>query len=225
MKMFAQWLSGAIVSIAVILFCAAQPALADGYTVVNLGDSNGHGIYGIDTAGDVVVWGTSGCGASAAYCYVTYVDGVATGDSSVAPVLAFNNGAACSSPIAGFNTSKTICNIGWTGLGSLYNPNGDSNGIYFGLGSDLNFIQSGSADQVFLNSSGDFAWTNGQTDEMYELIENNSVPQFDALEASSKDFAPASTPEPGALLLVGTGLVGITALLRRRFTRYRDLSE
>jgi hypothetical protein len=225
MKMFAQWLGSAVVAVVLILSNAARPAWADSYTVVNLGDSDGHGIYGIDSAGDVVVWGTSGCGMPASYCYVTYVNGVATSDSSVAPVLAFDNGSACGSPIAGFNTSKTVCNGGWTGLGSFYNSNGDPNGIYYGQGSDLTFIQGGAAGQVFLNSSGDFAWTNGMTDEMYELIDT-SLPQFATFDVvSAKDAPPATTPEPGALLLVGTGLLGITLVLRRKFTRFQDLSE
>lgn len=225
MKFFAQWLGSAIVAVVVILFSAARPALADSYTVVNLGDADGHGIYGIDTAGDVVIWGSNGCGITATYCYVTYVNGVATGNSSIAPILAFDNGTPCSSTPAGFNASKTVCNSGWTALGSLYNPNGDLNGIYFGLGSDLDYIHSGSADQVFLNSFGDFAWTDGQTDQMYELI-YTSAPSFNTLDALvSKDFVPAETPEPASLVLVGTGLVWATAMIRRRTNRYRDLAE
>ena len=57
---------------------STQPALADSYTIFDLGSDNGHGIYGIDTAGDVVVWGGTGCGVSASTCYTTYTNGVAT---------------------------------------------------------------------------------------------------------------------------------------------------
>ena len=137
MKISAQWLSSAIVTVVIILFSSTRPALADTYTIFDLGDDNGHGIYGIDTAGDVVIWGSSGCGISSPICYVTYVDGVATDDSSTAPVLAYDDGTSCGSTPAGFNASKTVCNDGWIGLGSVYSPNGDPNGVYLGSGSEL----------------------------------------------------------------------------------------
>jgi len=205
-----------MVVIVAALLGFARPVLADTYTIVDLGDDSGRGIYGIDTAGDVVIWGSSGCGISSPICYVTYVNGVAISDSLTAPTLLYDNGTSCSSTPAGFNTSKTVCNGEWTGLGSLYNPNGDPNGVYIGSGSVLDFLNGGSADQVFLNSSGDFAWTDGQDDEMYEAIAI-SPPVFDEADASFyENSPPAETPEPGSLLLVGTGLVWLTTTVRRK---------
>ena len=230
MKRFAQWLSSAVVAVVVMSSCVTRPALADSYTIVDLGNANGHGIYGIDTSGDVVVWGTTGCGISAFSCYVTYSNGVATSNGSVAPTLAYDNGTACGSAPAGFNGSVTACNGEWTGLGSFYNPNGDPNGVYFGSGSSLDFIHSGSADQVFLNSLGDFAWTDGRDEEMYELIQT-AGPALNDLDAAAQvtsieDFDPVTTPEPRSLLLVATGLIWIAVMLRRsKANRYRSLAE
>jgi hypothetical protein len=230
MKRFAQWLSSAVVAVVVMSSCLTRPVLADSYTIVDLGNANGHGIYGIDTTGDVVVWGTSGCGISASYCYVTYSDGVATNDGSIAPTLTYDNGTSCGSSPAGFNASKTTCNGEWMGLGSFYNPNGDPNGVYFGSGSSLDFIHSGSADQVFLNSLGDFAWTDGRDDEMYELVQTSGpvLNDLDAAgqDASIEDFDPVTTPEPKSLLLVATGLIWVAVMLRRsKANRYRSLAE
>jgi hypothetical protein len=223
MRISGQWLSGAIVVVMAILLSSTQPALADSYTVFDLGNDNGHGIYGIDTVGDVVVWGGNGCGLSASTCYVTYTNGIATSDSSTAPDLVYDDGTSCGSTPAGFNASKTVCNNGWIGLGTLYNPNGDPNGVYVGSGSDLQFLHSGSADQVFLNSLGDFAWTDGQSEEMYVAIAT-SAPLFQTQSAFvHKDFDPASTSEPRSLFLLGTGLLLFVAAIRRKAHR-RPLS-
>ncbi len=166
--------SAAIVALAAISFSVAKPALADSYTVVDLGDDKG-GIYGIDTAGDVVTYSGSGCGVSMPVCYITYVDGVASSEAGTAPDLVYDDGTPCSSNPAGFHVSHSVCNNGLIGLGSFYNPNGDPNGVYIGTLSDLQFLHTGTADQVFLNSAGDFAWTDGQDDELYEAIANPAI--------------------------------------------------
>jgi hypothetical protein len=215
MRISGQWLSGAVVVVMAVLLGSARPALADSYAIFDLGNDNGRGIYGIDTAGDVVVWGGNGCGMSASTCYVTYTNGIATSDSSTAPDMVYDDGTSCGSAPAGFNASKTVCNNGWIGLGSLYNPNGDPNGVYVGSGLDLQFLHGGSADQLFLNSLGDFAWTDGRDEEMFVAI-LNSAPSFEALSFEEKFVAADPAPEPGSLLLVGTGLLLFVAAVRRK---------
>jgi len=220
MKMSGQWLSGVSLVVMAILLGSARPALADSYAIFDLGNDNGRGIYGIDPAGDVVVWGGNGCGMSASTCYVTYTNGIATSDTSSAPDLVYDDGTSCSSTAAGFSASKKVCNNGWIGLGTLYNPNGDPNGVYVGSGSDLQFLHGGSADQVFLNSLGDFAWTDGQSEEMFVAIVNSAPPFNTASLSFEENFVPADpTPEPGSLLLVGTGLLLFVAAVRRKANR------
>jgi hypothetical protein len=203
MKLLAQWLGSAAVVVAVAFASAPRQAFADTYTIYDLGDANARGIYGIDTTGDVVIFQET-CGKFGSSCYLTYDNGVAVSESSTAPDLVYDDGTPCSSTPAGFNASKKTCNHGLVGLGSLYNPNGDPNGVYIGSGDDLQLLHGGSADQVFLNSIGDFAWTDGASEEIFEAVD------------TSKSTA---TPEPGTLLLVGTGLLWFTAALRRKALR------
>ena len=166
MKISPQWLSRTVVAIVVILFASARPVLADSFTIFDLGDDSGRGIYGIDTAGDVVVWSTSGCGSSST-CYVTYVNGVATSDSSTVPILAYDNGTACSSTPAGFNAMKDGLQQRVDRAVVCLQSERRSEWSLSGLRIPTPFLHSGSADQLFLNSAGDFAWTDGRDDEMY----------------------------------------------------------
>ena len=216
MRISGQWLSGAVV-VMTILLGSVRPALADSYTVFGLGSDNGHRIYGIDTAGDVVVWNGNGCDTPVSTCYVTYTNGIATSQSATAPDLVYDDGTSCDSTPAGFNASKSVCNNGWIGLGTLYNPNGNPNGVYVGSGSDLRFLHSGSADQIFLNSLGDLAWTDGVDDELYVAIANYT-PRLQTGDLSFEENSVAAdpTPEPGSLLLVVTGLLLFIASVRRK---------
>jgi hypothetical protein len=211
---------GVVVAAVAMLLGLSRPAAADSYTILNLGTDNGRGIYGIDTTGDVVVWGGTGCGYSSPTCYTTYVNGVATSDTSTAPSLIFDDGTPCSSSPAGFNVSKSVCNNGWIGFGALFYPGAGPIGLYTGSGSDLDFLRNGTADQVFLNSIGDFAWDDGQNDYIYVAI-RTPPPTFGALSFSeTQEFVPADpSPEPSSLILAGTGLVLFVAALRRKANR------
>jgi hypothetical protein len=206
MKCLAQWLGSAMAVVALMLFLSPQPVFADSYTILDLGNDNGHGIYGMDNEGQVVVWGGRGCGFFAFTCYTTYQNGVEISNSSKAPDLVYDNGGSCDSTPVGYNATKKVCNSGWIGLGSVYNSNGNPNGIYFGVGEDLDFMRSGYVDQLFLNAAGDLVWTDGLSDEIYEAVYKGN---------------PGSTPEPTSLLLTVTGLIFFLAAIRSKANRPR----
>ena len=188
--------------LAAILPLAATPFLvparvqADTYKIIDLGNDNGRPIAGIDTLGEVVIFN------GFSMDYLTYANGVLVNTTSTLPNLTYDNGTPCSVP-PGFvaaQASKVICNNGRTGFGSRFNTNGDPDGVYTGPPSSLTFFDpSGSTDLAFLNSSGDFAWSDGVHEENFEAID-------------------LSIPEPSSLVLVGTGCLSLFCLLRRKLS-------
>jgi PEP-CTERM motif len=219
MKLSTQWLTGAISAfVAAILLSFSTPALADNYQVFSLGSANGTSLYGMDSSGAVVTY-NSMCAFTSISCFETYVDGAGVSGSNFKPTLSWDNGAACGSGLSGLITSHTACNGDWTVFGNLYGNNGLLGGLYLDSGSGMDFLYAGSVDKIFVNSDGDIAWVDGLNEQIYEAV--NTSPS--SLGASSpKNFVPAAeTPEPGSILLVGTGLVGLTAAIRSKMNRVR----
>jgi hypothetical protein len=189
-------LFAAILPLVATLFLVPARVHADTYQLVDLGNDNARSIVGIDTSGQVVI--SNGI----LFEYQTYSNGVVVNTTSTLPSLTYDDGTPCSVP-SGFAlalSSEVVCNNGRTGFGSRFNPNGDTGGIYTGPVSSLSFFDpAGSTDLAVLNSSGDFAWSDGVHEENFEAID-------------------LTTPEPGSLLLVGTGCLSLFGLLRRKLS-------
>lgn len=196
MKSSRLWLNAAIAAIAVAAFAVPAIAYADTYQIYDLGDANGFAVYGINTSGTVVISDNL-----AGPTYYTWSNGAIVNTSLTVPVLAYDNGTPCSpvlSPgITVIPSTKASCNNGREVFGGEYL--GTNRGIYTGP-DPTDFLQNGTVDGLVLNSSGDFAWTDGLHEENFEAI----------------NLSTAMTPEPNSFILLGTGMFAALGTMRRR---------
>jgi hypothetical protein len=189
------WFAVSSIAIAVAMFLTASTARADTYQIYDLGDGNAHTPTGIDASGAVVI------ADALNFTYTVFVDGMGVSESSTPPPLfAYDNGTPCSPALPSGMTSigKAACNGGYEVFGAEYM---DANrGIYTGP-DPADFLQAGTVDILLLNSSGDFAWTDGSHEENFEAI----------------DLTSSQVPEPSSIFLLGTGLLAATGMRRRLF--------
>jgi hypothetical protein len=198
-------LSAAAVAIAALPSTLPTPALADTFQIFNLGNANNHNIFGIDTAGAVVI--QSPTAPNFELLYQTYVDGVLLNSSTSIPSLSYDNGTPCTPTVSAGITlglGQTRCNNGhevYFGTFPIPGPNLEGMGIFTGPNltdrlTDPSVISS-TLDTVVMNASGDFAWVDGRDETIFEAVDQ-------------------SIPEPGSLLLVATGSLTLIGTIRRR---------
>lgn len=222
MKPRAHALVTAVVVMVIGLFATPVKAHADTYQFLDLGsDLTGFGatsVYGITDSGTVVLVvhvhvGVPQC-ANSGICteYETWVNGIMVNESPTAPNLVFDNGSPCT-PTTSFATSTVypgICNNGHevyeatpVGQPGVFGPqNFDGPDITDTFSNVPPFI-----DEVDLNSSGDFAYD-------ASLPAHTSGELFEAIDLST-------APEPGSIVLLGTGLLALATLRLGIFERQR----
>ncbi len=196
----------AILAVAVVLFTLPVSARADTYQILALQTDNNHDLFGIDTAGDVVISaGLNDCqalGPLVDFCYETFIGGVLSSLSATIPSLAYDDGTPCvpSLPPGVFEFLHGVCNNGREAFQSGISGSAPE-GLYTGP-AVANFLHGPIADSIVMNASGDIAFADSLNEEIFEAV----------------DLSTDVTPEPSTLVLLATGVLGAGAL-RRRFVR------
>lgn len=205
----------AIVVVVLGIFITPVKAHADTYEFFDLGSDNpGPGftsVYGITDSGAVVLIehihvGIPQC-ADLGICteYETWVNGVMVNESPTAPNLVYDNGTPCTPTVSFAATSIApgVCNNGH----EVYEATVPGIGPAFFDGPDITdiFVNTVFVDEVDLNASGDFTY-----DLSHPTATAGEI--FEAIDLST-------TPEPGSIFLLGTGLLATETLRRRFFQR------
>lgn len=211
----------AVVALLIGLFTTSLNAHADTYEFFGLGNDATGGsfisVYGITDSGAVVLLQTFHAGvpqcANSGICteYETFVNGVMVSESATPPNLVYDNGTPCV-PTTSFPATAAgagVCNNGhevYAATPAITGSPTYGSWAYFD-GPDITDAFSyapTSVDEVVLNSSGDFAF-------------DESLPNgYPGLLVEALDLTTTPTPEPGSIILLGTGLLA-AGTLRRRF--------
>ena len=200
MRLSKLWFS--LVAIVVPSLLLVSPALADTYSVVNLGSDEGRFVYGMDATGNVVISvdadGNGKC-TIVANCYEIFVNGVLAFSTDAPPVFTIDDGTPCSPTVPpGLTVLHAVCNNGRE-VFSARAPGQIFPDLYTGPNLVDLFPGQGAGNFLYLNSEGDILWN----DPLREFW-------FEAFDLTSQ------VPEPASLLLLGTGALASLEAIRRR---------
>jgi len=183
----------AIGLIALVPICA-RPAKADTYAIGAVVDNTqDENFLGIDDNGDFIVNDSNNsfqCGELlGSPCFEVFLLDQSPYFSSVAPTLDFNNETPCSSGVCSNNGHELF----WAW------PTQTVRGIFDGPNLSNLILLNATIDGGFMNPNGDAVFIDGEGNDLIFAY----------------DLSTAPAPEPGSLLLFGTGCLAVLGAARR----------
>ena len=190
------------------------PAVADTYQTLLLGSDAEVFLYGIDDS-KVVLVNPPGfyCSLTAITpCYITFVNGVDVSRSLIPPILSSTMngpmGPGCAPLPANAVVSSYLCVNGYEAYAAEFPVPGQIHGItgiFNGPDPAADRVEGGIPEpgQEFIaeNSFGDIVFDDSQNEYIIEEV----------------DLTSRGIPEPGSMILVGTGIAAAISMRRRLF--------